>query len=99
MTDIDGTWDIVVASPIGRQEVRLVLTTDGTTVSGTARTSAETVPVKDGTADGARFSVAADLHKPFPMTVVYRLEIDGDALTGTAKAGPFPAAKTTGNRA
>lgn len=97
---VDGRWQIVVASPIGRQEVRLDLVTEGATVSGSADTSAETgVPVKNGTADGDSFSFSLDLKKPFPMTVVYRLAIEGDAITGTAKAGPFPAAKTTGSRA
>jgi hypothetical protein len=33
------------------------------------------------------------------MTVRYTLTIDGDDVTGTAKAGPFPASPVTGNRA
>ncbi|MBL5972250.1 MAG: hypothetical protein D3X82_00350 [Candidatus Leucobacter sulfamidivorax] len=99
MTDIDGTWDIVIASPIGRQEVALKLTTDGTAVTGTAQTSAELVDVDNGELNGDVLSCSVDLRKPFPMTVTYTLAFDGDAITGKAKAGPFPASKVTGNRA
>lgn len=98
MTNADGTWNIVVATPIGRQEVTLELVTDGSAVSGTATTSAETVPVKDGSYAAGALGLAVDLRKPFPMTVTYALTLDEDTVTGTAKAGPFPASKVTGSR-
>jgi hypothetical protein len=99
MSNIDGTWNIVIASPIGRQEVALVLASDGPSVTGTATTSAETVSVNGGRYEGGVLDCSVDLKKPFPMTVVYALTIDADDVTGTAKAGPFPASKVTGGRA
>jgi hypothetical protein len=99
MTNADGTWNIVIATPIGRQEVSLVLTSDGAAVTGTATTSAETVTVNDGHFEDGVLKCSVDLKKPFPMTVVYVLTLDGDDVTGTAKAGPFPASKVIGARA
>ena len=98
MANVDGTSEIVIASPIGRQEVTLVLTTDGSAVTGTAQTSHELVPVNNGTLDGDVLTCSVDLRKPFPMTVTYTLTYDGDAITGKAKAGPFPASDVTGNK-
>ncbi|AHH19791.1 hypothetical protein NONO_c50070 [Nocardia nova SH22a] len=99
MTNADGTWHIVVATPIGRQEVTLDLATNGSSaVSGTATTNAETVPVKNGTFDGDTLKLSVDLRSPFPMTVKYTLTPHEDTISGTAKAGPFPASKVTGNR-
>lgn len=99
MTNADGTWNIVIASPIGRQEVTLVLASEGSTVTGTATTSAETVTVNEGHFENGSLKCSVDLKKPFPMTVTYTLNLDGDDVTGKAKAGPFPASPVTGNRA
>lgn len=99
MTDIDGTWNIVIATPIGRQEVTLEIAGENAAVTGTATTSAEKVPLDGGRFDGTVLNCSVDLKKPFPMTVVYTLTFAGDDITGTAKAGPFPASKVTGGRA
>lgn len=99
MANADGTWNIVIATPIGRQEVTLTITTDGSTLTGTAQTNAELVALDNGALDGDAFSCSVDLKKPFPMTVTYTLTVDGDAISGTAKAGPFPASKVVGARA
>lgn len=57
------------------------------------------VTVNDGHFEDGSLKCSVDLKKPFPMTVTYTLTLDGDVVTGTAKAGPFPASKVTGERA
>ncbi|QDZ13601.1 hypothetical protein [Humibacter ginsenosidimutans] len=98
MADVDGVSEIVIASPIGRQEVTLTLASEGSTVTGKAQTSAELVDVNNGKFDGGVLTCSVDLRKPFPMTVTYTLTYEGDAITGKAKAGPFPASNVTGNK-
>lgn len=98
MTNINGTWDIVIASPIGKQELSIDLTVDGTAVTGTGKNAAEVVELKDGQLTGDTVTFAADLKKPFPLTVVYELVFNGDEITGTAKAGKFPKSPVTGKR-
>ena len=99
MTDITGAWNIVTASPIGKQALSLDLVVDGTTLSGTATNSAESVELKKGEVSGETATFAVDLTKPFPLTVAYSLVFAGDILTGTAKAGFFPASAVNGARA
>jgi hypothetical protein len=99
MTNADGKWNIVIATPIGRQEVTLDITTSGSTATGTAQTNAELVDLHEGAIDGDDLVCSVDLKKPFPMKVTYTLTFEGDEVTGTAKAGPFPASKVIGSRA
>lgn len=99
MTNVDGTWEIVIATPFGRQEVTLQLATEGSGVTGTAQSGADLVEVQNGALDGDVLTFSVDLKKPFPTTVTYTLTFDGDAITGSAKAGPFPTSKVSGNRA
>lgn len=98
MANVAGVSEIVIASPIGRQEVTLTLAVDGSTVTGKAQTSAELVDVDNGLLDGDVLTCSVNLRKPFPMTVKYTLTYEGDVITGKAKAGPFPASNVTGNR-
>ncbi|MGP3534123.1 hypothetical protein ACTU3I_04955 [Microbacterium sp. RD1] len=99
MTNADGTWNIEIATPLGRQQATLHIVTDGEALTGTAHTKDESVVIADGTIRGATLTCAVDLTKPLPLKVIYTLEIDGDVISGTAKAGRFPMSKVTGWRA
>jgi hypothetical protein len=95
----EGEWDIVIATPIGRQKVRLVIgDTDGR-LTGTATHGDETVPFQNVNVDGDRLRWTQDVAKPFPLNVKFDVTLSGDAMSGTAKAGVFPASKLSGHRA
>ena len=96
MTTITGKWNIVTASPIGKQKLALELTVAETALSGTARNDAEFVELKKGSVDGNTAKFEIDLKKPLPLTIAYTLHFDGDAVTGTAKAGFFPTSSVEG---
>ena len=99
MTSISGTWDIVTASPIGKQKLSLDLVVEGSVLTGTARNDAEFVELKNGALAGDTATFAIDLKKPLPLTIAYTLQFDGDLVTGSAKAGFFPVSAVKGERA
>lgn len=95
----EGEWDIVIATPIGQQKVRLAIrdTDGGLTSSATQRD--ETVPFRNVIVDGDRLRWTQDVAKPLPISIKFDVTVRGDAMSGTAKAGVFPAAKLSGQRA
>lgn len=98
MTEVDGSWNIDVVSPFGSLQFVLDLAQSGKAISGSAQGAAGEFAVQSGerTPDGVRFSV--DVKAPVPLALALNLRIDGDSLTGSAKAG-FLSATVTGSRA
>lgn len=98
----EGIWNLTIDTPLGNQHVRaeLALRPDGSW-HGTARDrrSGEEVPLTDIAVDGGRLTWKQSITKPLRLHLVYALVVDGDRLTGKAKAGRLPAATVTGERA
>jgi hypothetical protein len=94
-----GTWNLSIATPIGKQEVVLELVDDGGVLSGTATGAGETVDLVSPMLDGDRLTWTQSITKPIKLDLAFDLTIDGDALEGTAKAGVLPKSKVTGTRA
>lgn len=98
MADIDGKWAIEVATLAGSRRYDLSLSTEGTTLTGTAVGSAGPVPIRNGTAAGDTAEFVLELAAPLPTTLVFELRVIGDRLTGTAQSGPFPPSSVLGTR-
>lgn len=98
MAAIDGTWAIEVATLAGSRRFDLTLTTEGTTLTGTAVGSTGPVPIRDGSAVGDAAEFVLELAAPLPMSLLFELRVIGDRLTGTAQSGPFPASSVLGTR-
>ena len=97
---VDGTWKLVVNTPMGAQESTLVISAQGSTLTGTQSAGAgEGRPIDEGTVDGNDISWKASISKPMPMTLEFSGTVDGDKLTGQVKLGMFGNASFTGNRA
>jgi len=94
----DGTWKLIIATPMGDQHARIELKEEAGRVSGTASQGGASAPLIDPELDGARLRWSQEITKPMPMTIKFDLTRDGDALEGTAKAGFFMTAKVTGLR-
>jgi hypothetical protein len=54
--------------------------------------------IKEGSIKGNHLGWKFDLKKPMPLTVTFTLQLDGDAMTGTGKAGVFPPAPVSALR-
>jgi hypothetical protein len=98
VSDIDGPWEIEIATPMGTQKMSLQLATDGDQLGGIANGDAGEMQIHDGSVDGDSIQFAVDMTFPFAMTLKFTLEVDGDSVAGTSKAGSFPPSSVTGRR-
>jgi carbon-monoxide dehydrogenase large subunit len=95
---IDGDWKMVLATPMGPQEMRGHFETDGVSLSGYL-SSAEGRQTFTGTVEGNRLKFDLKVEKPMKITLKYDIAVEGDRLTGKVKMGIFGSAKLTGERA
>jgi hypothetical protein len=98
MTTFAGTWDITIDTPIGRMAVVFDITEKDGMIEGVARSDAEEVEFFDTVADGNRLTWSQKVTTPMRLTLKFEVEVDGDSMTGTSKAGIFPSSKVYGNR-
>ena len=99
MSAHDGTWKLTLQSPMGPQDATLTLRSDGDRLSGQAETPFGDKDFDDGSIDGDQLSWSVKTLKPMPMTVKFQATVDGDSMSGTAKAGAFGTFEFTGTRA
>jgi len=98
MNVFDGTWNVTIATPIGKQEIVLEIATRHGAVGGTARRGDEIVALVDPIAEGNRLRWTQSVTRPLRLTLAFDVTVDGDAMTGTAKAGVLPSSRLTGRR-
>lgn len=98
MAGIDGQWGIEVATLAGSRHFDLTLSTAGTTLTGTAVGAVGPIMVRNGKAVADTAEFVLDVLAPLPMSVVFRLQVVGDRLTGTAQSGPYPPSTVVGVR-
>ena len=96
---IDGKWNAVIDTPMGKQQVELELAVSGDTVTGTASQGGQTTTVDQGRVDGDDLTWQVSVTRPFPMTLTFTVTVNGDEMSGNVQAGSFPAAPLTGTRA
>jgi hypothetical protein len=90
---LDGTWAILYQGPTGEKEADLVLSTDGTTMTGTF----DGTPIDEGEVNGTEFSYTAKLTSPAKIKVKCTGTYDGDTMSGKVKAA-FVAISFSGKR-
>ncbi len=95
----DGTWNITLQTPMGAQSSTVELVTDGNALSGTQSGNGESGPIQDGHIDGDTATWKVSITRPMSLTVTFTAKIDGDSISGTAKAGMFPKSTFSGSRA
>lgn len=99
MSTVAGKWNVVIDSPLGKQEGVLDLKTDGSTLMGTSTGGGTTVDIFDGTVDGDRLRFSIRIKQPMPMKLQFNLAVEGESLSGDVKAGILGRQKVTGERA
>jgi hypothetical protein len=98
MTDFAGSWNVTIKTPIGDMAVVFNINDTEGAISGTASSDAETVDFLDASADGNRLTWSQQVTTPMRLTLKFDVTVEGDTMTGTSKAGPFPASKVFGSR-
>jgi aerobic carbon-monoxide dehydrogenase large subunit len=94
---IDGDWKMVLATPMGPQEMTGRFETNGDSLQGYLR-SPEGRQSFTGTVAGNRLKFDLKVEKPMKITLKYDIEVEGDTLSGRVKMGIFGSAKLTGER-
>jgi hypothetical protein len=95
---VDGTWRLAARTPVGDTVSTLRVSVRGGDMDGTQTILSETVPVKDGMAEGDRVAWTIDLQAPFPLTLLFRARVEGDRLTGVARSSRTGEMTFTGER-
>jgi hypothetical protein len=93
-----GSWDATIDTPIGTINAVFDINEEDGAVSGAGRTDEETVYFYDVVADGNQLTWLQDVTTPMKLTLKFVVVVDGDTMTGTSKAGIFPASKVQGTR-
>jgi len=100
MSTIDGNWQVVIESPMGKQPLFVDLKADGDKLAGTARANGQTIDpdIIDGAINGDVVTWKVKVRKPVPLTMTLTLTYSGDKMTGKCKPGMFGTFPATGTR-
>jgi hypothetical protein len=96
---VDGTWNIVLKTPIGEQHSTLILKTAGQALEGTMSGANGETTLREGAADGDKATWKADITQPMAITLEFSAAVEGDRISGSAKLGMFGNAPFSGDRA
>ncbi|PRY40555.1 FAD-dependent oxidoreductase [Umezawaea tangerina] len=91
---VDGTWTIGFTTPRGERYLDLVLSTTGGALNGTL----DGVSIEDGRVDGAEVAFTSRLTSPFTMKISCAATVEGDTMSGKAKAAMMSLAFTATRR-
>lgn len=81
---VNGTYSIIVESPIGKQEGSITYHTDGGMLTGTAAVMGETFKIMDGKVDGGSFSHTIIMKTPMgKLKAKVTGKVEGDTVSGT----------------
>lgn len=99
MSNPAGTWNVIVATPFGDQDLEISLKVDGEDVSGTAKHPSGTFPFEGGTYRDDTVTFEVSLTAPVATDLKVTVTADGDRISGKAKAGLMPSFTISGTRA
>ena len=95
---VAGSYDCVTKTPMGDQKGVLTVNVDGNSWTGTNAGAQGTLDCYEGTIDGNTITWKMDMKVPMPMLLEGSATIDGDAITGSVKAGMFGSMALSGTR-
>lgn len=98
---VEGTWNLLIDTPIGRQSANLTLSSVDGSLRGVAHDPrhGEEIELTDLVRHGDRLTWAQRITKPMRLNLIFDVTVTGDELTGHAKAGRLPSSRVTGRRA
>ena len=95
---VAGTYECVTKTPMGDQKSDVTIVVDGDTFTGTNVGAMGSMDMENGKIDGNTLTWSMKMTVPMPMTLEGEATVDGDAITGTVKAGAFGSFGLTGTR-
>jgi hypothetical protein len=94
----DGTWNLVVSTPMGERQASLSLITDGATLKGNQMADGNSAEIFDGTVNGDGISWKVSIIEPMPMTLEFNGTVSGNELSGSVILGGFGTSSFSGTR-
>ncbi|MET0194800.1 MAG: hypothetical protein ABW200_15685 [Hyphomicrobiaceae bacterium] len=94
----DGTWNLVMNTPIGERKATLTLQGSGA-LTGSLAAEGNTTPILDGQETGNTVSFKAAITNPMPLTLEFSATIDGAKIAGTVGAGAIGSWPFSGTKA
>ena len=95
---VDGTWNITVESPMGAQQTKVELKSDGGSLVGTDHGPNGITQIADGKVDGNNVSWKISITTPMAITLEFSGTVDNNSISGRVKAGMFGTFPFTGDR-
>ena len=96
----DGTWKLVMKTPLGERKATLALKDAGGVLSGKmTNEEGNSTDIFEGKATGTGFSFKAAIKSPMPLTLEFKGAVEGDKISGTVGAsgvGNWPFSGTRG---
>lgn len=94
----DGDWDTAIATPVGKLQVRLSISTRNGVIQGKATQGNETVVFLNPELQDNKLTWLLQITKPMRLNLKFEVTAGEDYMTGVARAGILPASKLTGKR-
>jgi hypothetical protein len=95
---VDGTYNITMTTPMGPQQAKLTLKSDGNSLNGIYESVMGPEKFSGGTVDGNRCEWNATAKTPMgPMNLKITATVDGDRISGQA-VSPFGIATFEGSK-
>lgn len=85
----DGTYDLTINTPMGKQQAKLTLAQSGDDLTGSMEQGGDKTEIKNGKVSGDKASWDADVTKPMPLTLSFDASESGEGLSGNVKLGAF----------
>ncbi|MEM9422627.1 MAG: hypothetical protein AAF986_08995 [Pseudomonadota bacterium] len=85
----EGTFNVVIDTPMGKQEGVLNLSQSGDDLTGTMEGQGDSTEIKNGKINGDSATWDVDVTKPMPLTLSFDGNKDGDNISGSVKLGAF----------
>lgn len=96
---IDGSWKIIMKTPIGDQELKADFVASGASLTGTLSSAMlGSAEIEDGRTEGDKAWWTLNVSQPMKMTLKFEADVTGDAVAGTADVGMFGKSAFTGNK-
>ena len=84
---IDGTYNITVDTPIGKQETELTLRTDGESLSGSSKSSMGSAEFSGGKVNDDNFEFEIEINGPMGMMKLTQVGmVKGNDISGEVKS-------------
>jgi hypothetical protein len=94
----DGTWNIVMNTPMGDRQSTVALKEAGATLTGTQSADGESAEIFEGTVNGGNVAWKVSITSPMPMTLSFTGTVSDDSMSGQMQAGAFGSFPFSGSR-